>query len=106
LLIPISKNSSLPPELPENLIYWNRCETKVKADSQSISNSELEEFYKFQLHHFPQIGKDIDDDLLAYIPTFQDQGREEFISKAEEKIFKSVKKDKNQGENRKIEGFI
>eukprot|EP00347_Sterkiella_histriomuscorum_P023142 403335786 len=39
LLIPINKQSSLPTELPDNLIYWIRCETKVKPDCQLVTNS-------------------------------------------------------------------
>jgi hypothetical protein len=31
-LIITNKKSNLPRELPDNMIYWIRCETKVKDD--------------------------------------------------------------------------
>lgn len=64
--------SKLPPELPPNLIYWIRCETRVKPCEEVyheeagivpiLSDEELQEFYntrvavidsKFAQRHHP-----------------------------------------------------
>ena len=39
-LIIVSKNSTLPQELPENLVYWVKCETKVR-DETLITDEDL-----------------------------------------------------------------
>lgn len=42
VLIITNKKSNLPRELPDNMIYWIRCETKVKDDCSVITNRDLQ----------------------------------------------------------------
>ena len=60
ILIPANKQSSLPTELPDNLVYWIRCETKVKAEELSgklITNYQLSAFYRKTLSLEDEIGE-------------------------------------------------
>ena len=49
LIVVNRERSKLPYELPPNLIYWIKCETRVRQDegySSLISDEDLQGFYK------------------------------------------------------------
>ena len=62
LLISLSKHSNLPQELPENLVYWIRCETLIRdtqVENQLISNSDLKLFYEQRVSLFDALNKEL-----------------------------------------------
>ena len=62
LLISLSKQSNLPQELPENLVYWIRCETLIRdtqVENQLISNSDLKLFYEQRVSLFDALNKEL-----------------------------------------------
>lgn len=47
LIVLNREKSKLPYELPPNLVYWIRCETRFRADDIAlIKEDELQKFYK------------------------------------------------------------
>ena len=49
-IVVLDKSNNLPYELPNDLIYWNRCETRIE-DESLITNSQLLEFYREEFMH-------------------------------------------------------
>ncbi len=61
ILLSLNKQSNLPQELPDNLVYWIRCETRVKelqGEQHVITNEELREFYKQKITLFDTLNRD------------------------------------------------
>lgn len=50
-LVKLKADSTLPRKLPDNLVYWNRCETRVDS-VKLISYSRLSAFQKAELVQF------------------------------------------------------
>lgn len=50
--------STLPKKMPETIVYWNRCETKINSETQSlVSQQQLDEFHSLKgvkLHDYPE----------------------------------------------------
>ena len=49
-ILVLDKSKSLPPELPANLIYWHRCETRVCTEDV-VTNEHLLDFYQTEFMH-------------------------------------------------------
>ena len=62
LIVVNREKSKLPYELPPNLVYWIRCETRVRPEETAVSLQELETFYRTRvalsdnLHGPPSVG--------------------------------------------------
>ena len=94
-IVVLDKSKNLPPELPPNLVYWNRCETRV-IQEEMITNEQLQDFYSREfMHHTDPEG--YVDQVSDKPPFFRgkkmwaDPRQEKFVNKAEEKILKSNK---------------
>lgn len=46
LIVVNREKSKLPYELPPNLVYWIRCETRVRPEETVVTLKELENFYR------------------------------------------------------------
>lgn len=53
----IVAKSTLPKKMPETIVYWNRCETRVNQETQSlVTQEQLQYFhahYGVKLHDYP-----------------------------------------------------
>lgn len=49
-IIVLDNSHNLTPELPPNMVYWNRCETRVDQEDV-VTNSQLLEFYREEFMH-------------------------------------------------------
>ena len=83
-LIKVNPKAKLPPDLPKNLIYLSRCETRVDHEER-VSNEQLKTFYAYEFKHH----EDLDDNVAQvsshppffdYKPKFADPNREKFVS--------------------------
>jgi len=54
----IDSTHNIPTELPSNLVYWNRCETRVLHEDY-IANAKLLEFYKEEFKHHEDMNGDV-----------------------------------------------
>lgn len=89
----MDKTFNLTPELPLNLVYWNRCETRVD-DEDIVTNSQLLEFYREEFMHHEDLDGSVAQvsDQAPYFrgkPMFRDPKQEKFVSSAEERILKN-----------------
>ena len=53
-LVKLKADSTLPRKLPDNLVYWNRCETRVDS-AKLVSYSRLSAFQKAELIQFEDV---------------------------------------------------
>ena len=92
-IIVLDKSKNLPPELPQNLIYWNRCETRVRDEEELITNTQLIEFYREEFKHHEDMDGDVarvsdNPPFFRNKTMFADPKQEKFVSRAEERILK------------------
>ena len=92
-IIVLDKSKNLPPELPQNLIYWNRCETRVREEEELVTNTQLIEFYREEFKHHEDMDGDVarvsdNPPFFRNKPMFADPKQEKFVSRAEERILK------------------
>ena len=83
-LIKVNPKAKLPPDLPKNLVYLSRCETRVDQQDR-VTNEQLQTFYSYEFKHH----EDLDDNVAQvsshppffdYKPKFADPNREKFVS--------------------------
>ncbi len=46
LIVVNREKSKLPYELPPNLVYWIRCETRLRPDGEGVTAEDLQTFYR------------------------------------------------------------
>ena len=98
-LVVLDKSKMLPPQLPEGLVYWNRCKALLQPEAiersgHSISNDMLESFYATDFRHH----EDLDGDVAKVsdrAPFFRGKPiwvdlhmKPRFVNRAEERILK------------------
>lgn len=44
-------DSTLPKTLPDNLVYWNRCETRIESQ-KLVTYSQIQNFQKAEIVQF------------------------------------------------------
>jgi hypothetical protein len=91
-IIVLDNTFNLPAELPNNLVYWYRCETRVDQEDV-ISNTQLLEFYREEFFHHEDVGGCVAkvSDKPPFFrgkKMFCDPTQEKFVNTAEEKILK------------------
>lgn len=62
LIVINRERSKLPYDLPPNLVYWIRCETRFKPDDETstvIKEDELNLFYQTRVTLIDQVSSDI-----------------------------------------------
>jgi hypothetical protein len=57
-MIVLDKTYNLTPELPNHMVYWYRCETRVD-DEELVTNSQLLEFYREEFMHHEDLDGDV-----------------------------------------------
>lgn len=100
-LVKMNAESTLPKKLPENLVYWNRCETRV--DSQKlVTYSQIKHFQQANLIQFrddeskEKVMKKFP--MIDGLEMWADPSQEKFVNQHEKAIYGIKKWPKSQKE--------
>lgn len=107
--------STLPKKMPETIVYWNRCETKINSENQSlVSQQQLDEFHSLKgvkLHDYPEdrakVAKHFP--LLDNKQIYADSQQEQFSNPIESLVYYSPEVQsliESLYEPRPVEGHI
>ena len=89
-LVKLNAESTLPKKLPENLVYWNRCETRVESQ-KLITYSQIKNFQQANLIQFRD--EESKEKVMKQFPIIDglemwaDSAQEKFINQHEKAIF-------------------
>ena len=98
-ILVLDKSKSLPPELPANLIYWHRCETRVCTEDV-VTNEHLLDFYQTEFMHHEDLTGEVakvsdEPSFFRDKPIFIDEtiqygNKPRYVNRAEEKVLKET----------------
>ena len=68
-LVKLMPESILPKKLPDNLVYWNRCETRIESQ-KLVTYSQIQQFQTAQVRQFED--KESAEKVMKVFPLIDD----------------------------------
>ena len=107
-IVKLKPASTLPPKLPENLVYWNRCETRIES-VKLVSYGQIKAFQQANLVQFRddesknKVMKQFP--IIDGLEMWADSAQEKYVNAHEKAIFTMREWPKSQKEF-ECEGYI
>ena len=91
-IVVIDTSRNLTTSLPDGMVYWSRCETRLEPEvSSSVTNEMLVDFYSTEFAHYDDVGEvgRVSDNppFFRNKPMFADNSTPRYVSKTEERIY-------------------